>query len=160
MDQAGNVCSDRWHGTSEYVFSLKNDHYLGTETNQIEEYSLARPKRILLVDDELTVRESLERLLCLEGYLVVAVATCQEAIEALSKWQFDLAISDLNLGGESGWDVCARLSATSPGVPFIVITARPDQVRLADMAGAAFLVNKPLIDLPQLLRTIATLVAE
>ena len=71
----------------------------------------------------------------------------------------DLLLLDLNLPGNSGWDVFGTLTSLNPFLPIIIITGRDNQHELAAEAGVGALMEKPL-DLPMLLKTITELLAE
>jgi len=116
-------------------------------------------KRILVVDDDPQIRESLRKVLRAEGYEVVLAADGQQGIEKSNAERIDLLLLDLNMPVKSGWDTFERLTAINPLLPIIVITARPDQYALADAAGVAALMEKPL-DVPVLLETMRKLLAE
>jgi len=116
-------------------------------------------QRILLVDDEPGVRRMLLRVLEEEGYAVVPAANGVEALELAASRAPDLALLDLNLPLQNGWDTFERLTTEHPLLPVIIITARPNQLFPALAAGAGALMEKPL-DLPKLLRTISDLLAE
>jgi len=115
--------------------------------------------RILLLDDDAAIRHMLGRLLTQEGYLVISVATREEALELCTATKFDLVLLDLNLPGANGWDVFERLTAQDPLLPVVVITARSNQLFVALGAGAGALMEKPL-DLPRLLQIIRDLLNE
>lgn len=116
-------------------------------------------KRILLVDDDCNVRDSLAAVLEAEGYAVVPAEDGAQALNLVSTTPIDLVLLDLNMPRKSGWDTFERLSAEHPLVPVIVITARPNQVFTAVSAGVGALLEKPL-DIPVLLETITRLLAE
>lgn len=82
--------------------------------------------RVLIVDDEPEVREVLGELLAGAGWEPVAVATGREALAALDGGDFALVTLDINLGEESGYDVCRDIRAVSQ-VPIILLTARVDE---------------------------------
>jgi two-component system, OmpR family, response regulator ResD len=82
--------------------------------------------RVLVVEDDATVREVVERYLEREGIVVDAVADGLVALEhAASCWP-DLVVLDLMLPGIDGLEVCRRLRARAP-VPVIMLTARGDE---------------------------------
>ena len=86
------------------------------------------PLRVLVVDDERNIRQTLA--ICLEGFgcTVEQVATGAAAVDALRREPFDVAFCDLKLGGESGLDLLPRLLAERPGLDVVIITAgRPRQ---------------------------------
>jgi DNA-binding response OmpR family regulator len=115
--------------------------------------------RILVVDDDSSVREMLTRVLVGEGYLVWAAADGTAALEIAAAAKVDLVLLDLNLPGKSGWDTFERLTAENPVLAVIIITARSNQLFTALGAGVGALLEKPL-DFPKLLLTISQLLAE
>src|ERR1039458_3985942 len=70
--------------------------------------------RILVVDDDSTVREMLTRVLVGEGFLVWAAADGTAALEVAAAAKVDLVLLDLNMPGKSGWDTFERLIAGKP----------------------------------------------
>jgi two-component system response regulator ResD len=82
-------------------------------------------RRILIVDDEPTVREVLGQYLQLEGYTVMQAADGLEALRLAEASPPDLVILDLMLPGIDGLDVCSRLRAQS-AVPILMLTARTE----------------------------------
>lgn len=115
--------------------------------------------RILLVDDDLAIRWTLTRLLTGEGYSVLPAANGAQAIEFYSRVNFDLVLLDLKMPGMDGWNTFEHLTSKNPLVPFIIITARPNQNFIAQAAGIGALMEKPL-DLEQLCLTIRELLDE
>src|SRR5216117_1689385 len=115
--------------------------------------------RILVVDDDPSVREMLTRVLVGEDYLVLPAASGPEALKIASATQIDLVLLDLNMPGQSGWDTFERLTAEDPLIPVIIITARSNQLFAALASGVGALLEKPL-DFPKLLQTISNLLAE
>src|SRR5438094_8249088 len=116
-------------------------------------------KRILLVDDERSIRESLSKILRAEIYEVVLAENGQEAIEKHGAERIDLLLLDLNMPVINGRFILDWLAAVNPLLPFIIITGRSNQHALADRAGADALMEKPL-DVPLLLQTIRELLSE
>lgn len=115
--------------------------------------------RVLVVDDEPAICDSLQRVLEMEGFNVVAVFNGRDAFAQLQQQKPQLLLLDLNLAGESGWDVCRRARAENPALRVIIMTARPGQGALALAAGADKLMEKPL-DLPELLETMRGLLPD
>ena len=116
-------------------------------------------KRILLVDDDPTVRDSLNDVLVAEGYFVIPVENGQQALDLANPLPVDLVLLDLNMPVKNGWDTFERFTADHPLIPIIIITARPNQLFTAVSAGAGALLEKPM-DIPTLLRTMEMLLAE
>ena len=116
-------------------------------------------KRILLVDDERSIRESLSKILGAENYEVVLAENGHEAIEKHGAQRIDLLILDLNMPVKNGWDTLEWLVKIDPVLPVVIITGRSDQRALAETAGADALMEKPL-DVSLLLQTIRELMDE
>lgn len=116
-------------------------------------------KRILVVDDEQSIRDSLSKVLHAEGYDVVPAGDGQEAIDRLREGCIDLILLDLGLPVKDGWATLGWLAEVNPVFPVIVITGLWKQAGLAAAAGADLLMEKPL-DVPQLLRNIRELLEE
>lgn len=94
-------------------------------------------KRLLVVDDEPSVRDLLSRVLGRAGYAVEVVETGEAAVEALGKSSYYLLLVDKNLPGISGYEVARRARAATPDVAVAMMTAvaeriAPDQVNLLD----------------------------
>jgi DNA-binding response OmpR family regulator len=84
------------------------------------------PQRILVVDDDATVAEVVERYLQREGYSVETVGDGRTALDRALADPPDLVVLDLMLPGIGGLDVCRRIRALAP-VPVIMLTARGDE---------------------------------
>ena len=116
-------------------------------------------KRILVVDDDPQIRESLRKVLSAEGYAVVLAADGREGIEKFDTEQIDLLLLDVSLPDISGWEVYGVVTALNPFVPIIIITGKNDQHELAGLSGVGALVEKPL-NVPQLLQNIAEILVD
>jgi two-component system response regulator ResD len=101
-------------------------------------------RRILVVDDEASIREVLTQYLELEGFTVLQAADGVEALRSAEAQPPDLVVLDLMLPGMDGLEVCRRLRATS-AVPILMLTARSDETdKLAGFAvGTDDYVTKP-----------------
>lgn len=119
----------------------------------------SRKAKILVVDDDRQIRESLLKVLRAEGYEVALAAEGREGIEKFNAGQIDLLLLDLNLTGDNGWDLFETLTSQNPLLPIVIITGRANQEELAAGAGVGALLRKPL-NVPVLLQTIADLLAE
>jgi two-component system response regulator MprA len=103
--------------------------------------------KILVVDDERAVRESLRRALELEGYEIELAGDGDEALSTLGRDepQPDAVILDVLMPGLDGLEVCRRIRATGNRVPVLMLTARDEvENRVAGLdAGADDYVTKP-----------------
>jgi len=102
--------------------------------------------KILIVDDEPAVRESLRRALELEGYDIELAENGREALDRLeSNGQHDAVILDVLMPGLDGLEVCRRIRRAGNHVPVLMLTARDEvENRVAGLdAGADDYVTKP-----------------
>jgi CheY-like chemotaxis protein len=116
-------------------------------------------KRVLVVDDDESVRASLKKVLLAAGYEVVLAAGGLEAAVRFEPGEIDLLLLDLNLPNQNGWEVFERLTTLHPFVPVIIITGLADQYRMALAAGVGALFEKP-VEVDDLLRRMEQLLAE
>lgn len=80
--------------------------------------------RILVVDDEENIRSSLQEMLSMAGYDVVAVESGEAALKLIAdKQKFDLALVDIKLEGLSGIEVLGMLRRLAPEMVVIILTA-------------------------------------
>jgi DNA-binding response OmpR family regulator len=102
--------------------------------------------KILVVDDELSLRETLTRSFTREGHTVEALASGTAAIERAGEEAFDVILLDVALGaGPNGYEVCRALRERRNVVPIIMLTAldtEADAVQGLE-AGADDYVTKP-----------------
>ena len=105
----------------------------------------AIPTRILVIDDEASIRESLEVLLSLEGYATEMAVGGEEGLRMIETNNYDLVLLDLALPGQSGLELLPQIKERQPGLPVIMITAygTVDNVVEAVRAGAENFVQKP-----------------
>ena len=83
-------------------------------------------QRVLVVDDEKTVTEVVERYLRLEGYDVAIAGDGEEALRLAREWDPDLVVLDLMLPLVDGLEVCRRLHKDTQ-LPIIMLTARGEE---------------------------------
>ena len=79
--------------------------------------------KILIVDDEQIMRESLAGWLERDGNLVATAASGEEALKKLSKSRFDILLVDIKMEGMSGLDVLRKVKESDPDVAIVMITA-------------------------------------
>ena len=114
---------------------------------------------VLIVDDDASVRNSIQKVLRAENYEVLLAADGEEALERFGPQQFDIVLLDVNMPRRNGWDTLERMTARNPLLPVIIITAIGNQSPVAAAAGASALLEKPL-DVPVLLRTLEASLGE
>lgn len=102
--------------------------------------------RILIVDDEVGIRNTLRRILEDEGYTIVDVESGEECLGILAKRDFDLMLLDVWLPGIDGLEVLKRVAGT-PGVPEVIVISGHGTIETAVRAtrlGAFDFIEKPL----------------
>jgi DNA-binding NtrC family response regulator len=101
--------------------------------------------RILIVDDELEIRESLETLLQFEGYTVSVAGTAREGMAQIDENSFDVVLLDLALPDKNGMDVLAEIREQHSEQPVIMITAygTVENAVCAMQSGATNFIQKP-----------------
>ncbi len=80
-------------------------------------------ERILIVDDDDALRESLELVLAAEGYELASAASGMQALERIESMPVDVILCDLRMPGLDGFDLIPQLAARLPGVPIILMSA-------------------------------------
>jgi two-component system, OmpR family, response regulator MprA len=116
------------------------------------------PHRVLIVDDDRAIRESLARALELEGYEVDVVVDGVAALAKTRRETFDALVVDVMMPGVDGLGVCRVLRADGDRTPVLMLTARvetPDRVAGLD-AGADDYLPKPF-ELDELLARLRAL---
>ena len=101
--------------------------------------------RILIVEDEESIRSGLLDLLEIEGYETAAVADGEAAIEKAAQWKPHLVLLDLMLPKSSGFEVCRHLRKHHPDVFVIMLTAKNEEMsKIAGLEmGADDYITKP-----------------
>jgi len=112
-------------------------------------------QRLLVVEDDNSVRTTIVTFLELEGYSVDAVASTREAMERLRVDTYPIVITDIYLDERTGIDVLRTAREKNPGCAVILMTARGsmETVMAATEGGAFDYVAKPF-DLDQMLDTV------
>jgi two-component system, NtrC family, response regulator AtoC len=112
--------------------------------------------RLLLIDDDAAVCDAVGSTLHQRGFHVVSANTGADALVALERDDFDVVVSDLNMPGMSGLELCRRAHTTRPNLPVVLVTAfgSTETAVAALRAGVYDFIAKP-IQLPELLLTLS-----
>ncbi|MEO8344204.1 MAG: two-component system response regulator OmpR [Betaproteobacteria bacterium] len=86
------------------------------------------PAKILVVDDDVRLRDLLTRYLSEQGFQVSALADARELDKRLQRDPPHLVVLDLMLPGEDGLSICRRLRGAGETVPIIMLTAKGEEV--------------------------------
>ena len=102
--------------------------------------------RVLLVDDEKSIRLTLSQFLCAGGYEVKTAEDVGTAKKVLQENEFDVVVSDIMLPGVSGVGLLQFIREAAPHVPVIMMTGEPtvDTATEAVRAGASDYLTKPV----------------
>jgi two-component system response regulator HydG len=102
--------------------------------------------RILLVDDDAPLCDTLAIGLGKRGYSTASALSAADAIVKLSAEDFDVVVTDLNMRGTGGIELCERIVANRPDIPVVVLTAfgSLDTAVSAIRAGAYDFISKPV----------------
>ena len=84
--------------------------------------------KILVVDDDLRLRELLRRYLAEQGFEVRCVADGEAMDRLLQREEFAALVLDLMLPGEDGLSICRRLRATGNSLPILILTAKGEDI--------------------------------
>jgi two-component system response regulator FlrC len=101
--------------------------------------------KVLLVEDDPSLREALGETLLLAGYEYQAVGSAEDALIAASKHAFSLVVSDVNMPGMDGHQLLSQLRSRYPQLPVLLMTAHGAVERAVDAMrqGAADYLVKP-----------------
>jgi DNA-binding NtrC family response regulator len=100
---------------------------------------------VLVVDDEKNMRRSLETVLSDEGHAVRTAESAEEALTLISRDEFFMVITDVRLGGMTGYELLRTIREQKPELPVIMLTAyaTPKLAVEAIKAGAVDYLPKP-----------------
>ena len=103
-------------------------------------------KNVLIVDDELAIRETLEQILNYEGYGVAKAASGAEALQVVKQQRPDVMLLDVKMPGMDGFEVLEQVIAEVPPVPVIVISGHGTiETAVEAVKGGAYdYLEKPL----------------
>src|SRR4051812_35546788 len=79
--------------------------------------------RVLIVDDDRDMCAMVEAGLQQKGFTVASRTSADPALQLLTSEDFDVVVTDLNMQGMSGLELCQRIVENRPDIPVVVITA-------------------------------------
>ncbi len=121
------------------------------------------PKRLLIVDDEETIRFSLSQafITAQQDYEVVLASSAIEALNKIDSNKFDLVITDIMMPGMDGFDLIQKLKDNDVDTPVIVITAYGDEEKeqKSRALGVIQYIEKPF-DIKEIRKTVFNILNE
>ena len=114
-------------------------------------FSRLKDKKILLVDDDEWIRDSLTLYFDTEGWHILAVETAEEGLELLKQEDWDIILTDYKLPGIDGLTFSKKIQEIRPDAIKILITAYKDKEVVSESVGAGI---QDLIDKPFTIKTI------
>ena len=117
-------------------------------------------KKVLIVDDDISIGEMLRTLLEFSGYDADVVNNPDRINSKVEKGDVDLVLLDMRLSGVSGTDVCSRLKEdeSTKGIPILMMSALNDAAKTCKEAGADDFISKPF-EMDELLAKINSVLA-
>jgi len=109
-----------------------------------------RPPRVVIIEDDDTMREMIGHMLERGGYKVVMTSRAEHAIDLIAGVQMDLVLTDIFMPGMGGIEAIQRLRESNPELPIIAMSAGFQEVsgehatRAAMKMGAVAVVDKPI----------------
>jgi PAS domain S-box-containing protein len=115
-----------------------------------------REARILVIDDEESVRSVLARILSQGNHQVTVAENGKEGIQLFEEKEFDIVLTDLGMPGMSGWEVCKAIKKMSSRTPVGMITGWGMKLSQKEREENKldFLISKPF-DFTQILKVVA-----
>ncbi len=118
-------------------------------TKYVMRVQMMRESNLLIVEDDMAVRQALTRLLTTENYKVFGASSCREAMLLYRQNQIDVVLLDLNLDHEDGWEVFNQLKELRADLPIFVTSGQPQRFAHSSAHRADGILEKPF-DLPAL----------
>lgn len=115
--------------------------------------------KVLVADDEDTLRELIRFSLDADGHTVTAVKNGKEALDATRKEKYDVVVMDVMMPIMDGYHAASEISQDPKSPPVLLLTSRDfdqDQAAIKGSGASAFL-SKPF-DIPELLRAVKNLI--
>jgi signal transduction histidine kinase/ActR/RegA family two-component response regulator len=105
-----------------------------------------RPLRVLLVEDDRQVRDTLAQLLMLDDHSVDRAADGMEALRLFQPGTYDVVCSDLGMPGMNGWELITQVRTRDPALVTILLSGWGAQIDPAEARarGADFIIAKPI----------------
>jgi CheY-like chemotaxis protein len=170
LPRGANVCLENGPKTKIVDFAKKPTGALGSQKSTPSEgktkeifRSSERKFKILVVDDNESIREMLADFLNFEGHKPVLARDGKEAFEIFCEQDFDLVITDLGMPGMSGWELSKSMKQKNPKIPLVIITGWGAQLDAEELKKnkVEWILSKPfnLDQFKQMVETVGARIA-
>lgn len=109
----------------------------------VMEAERTRGRRILVVEDDRSARESITLLLRIERHIVTEARDGSEALDLVRRETFDLVVMDYAMPGMQGGEVARHIRCMAPALPILMVTAFSDKLCGKDMPVVDAVLGKP-----------------
>jgi CheY-like chemotaxis protein len=106
----------------------------------------AHPRRILVVDDDKNVRETICDVLRMLGYAADAAGDPGEALERFRAGRYHLVVTDLSMPIMNGWQLARRLQALQPALPILIFSGASALAEPPQQVSGITIAAKPDVD--------------
>lgn len=127
-----------WAGSGE-----QNDDHVRPRVLRTGDGGERARSRVLVVDDDVSILDTVSSILTGEGYQVMSASGGEEAITLMRSWHPTLVLLDMRMPVTDGWAVARAMHASGSRVPIVVMTAAENARGWADEIGAAGHLAKP-----------------
>jgi len=163
VERLGEIAAGETYETIDYVGPARMVDLRKRHAGSHAQHPALQGARILVVDDDLGIRQTLAELLESEGCVVTVVGDGAEAIEALESGTFDLVLSDVVMPRMDGYELFTTVRQRYPGLPILMMTAfhydRDHVIKRSRMQGLEGVVFKKPVDPTRLCAVIAETVS-
>jgi DNA-binding response OmpR family regulator len=117
---------------------------------------IGKSLRVLVIDDEETVRNILQKLLSQANHRVTVANNGEKGVQLFQEKEFDIVLTDLGMPGMSGWEVCQRIKKIKHTTPVGMITGWGMELSQDKMKeyGLDFILSKPF-DFSQVVKVVS-----
>jgi PAS domain S-box-containing protein len=156
VERLGEIAAGETYETVDYVGPVKMVDLRKHHARHHEAHPALRGARVLVVDDDLGIRQSLAELLAGEGCRVSTAGDGAEALESLEKAPFDLVLSDVVMPRMDGYELFTTVRRRFPQLPILMMTAfhydRDHVIKRSRMEGLDGVIFKKPVDPDRLLQ--------
>jgi CheY-like chemotaxis protein len=94
-------------------------------------------EKILVVDDDVTIRDVVSKMLCRLGYAVLSADSGEKGLALFLKNKFDLVMTDFNMSGMDGINLASCIKKKSPSTQVVLMTGADKEVILSKIKNTA-----------------------